>query len=268
MVRPGVTTRNPRVKFRLVGSPHGVHRLPGDEHRHDRRLAGAGRQLQRQPREIGIRLLVRRIEPLEDLAHVAPTAVRRDLGQPDCRLDRLDLAEERTDVAELVVAPVFQEARGLGCDIPLRLGQGTPQGDFPSDHVDGRRRVVLLLFGGEPLPLVEHQLRLSRLTALLPRARHGRDVGRRPALVEDPVRGLASLVELPVPGGVLVGRVQDRGFEERVCHGAQSSFGANGAGDEPHTCPVRAHTAAVRGTRIGLPRVGRLVQSPPAQQRR
>ena len=45
--------------------------------------------------------------------------LRRNLGQPDGGLDRLDLAEERADAAELVMAPVLQQARGLRRDPPV-----------------------------------------------------------------------------------------------------------------------------------------------------
>ena len=41
------------------------------------------------------------------------------LGQPDHGLHRLDLTEEWTDVAELVVAPMVEQAGGLRCNPPL-----------------------------------------------------------------------------------------------------------------------------------------------------
>ena len=44
---------------------------------------------------------------IEDLP-LLPAALRRDLGQPDRGLHRLDLAEERPDVAEPMTAPVLQ----------------------------------------------------------------------------------------------------------------------------------------------------------------
>ena len=71
---------------------------------------------------------------------------------------------------------------------------------------------------GEPLPLVEHHLLLLRLPPLLPRTWYRRDVGRGAPLLENPVRGLAGLVEFPMPPGVIVGRVENRGLEERVSH--------------------------------------------------
>ena len=79
---------------------HRVDGLPGDEHRHDGGLAGAGGELQRQPREARIGLLARLLEMLEDLP-LLPAALRGDLGQPDRGLHRLDLTRRagcrRTD---------------------------------------------------------------------------------------------------------------------------------------------------------------------------
>ena len=79
---------------------HRIDRLPGDQHRHDRGLAGAGRQLQRDAHQLGVRLLVGAADMRPD-----PGACRRtiggDLGQPDRGLDRLDLAEERANVLEI-----------------------------------------------------------------------------------------------------------------------------------------------------------------------
>ena len=60
----------------------------------------------------------------EGLAALA--GARGDLGQPDGGLDGLDLAEERPDVAERVVTPVFQQAGGLGSDLPAGFGQLPP----------------------------------------------------------------------------------------------------------------------------------------------
>ena len=101
MVRPGATTRNPRVKL-LALAAYGVDGLPGDEHRHDGRLAGAGGELQREPRQlrVGVALAFARWSR-NALARLAE--LRRDLGQPDGSLDGLDLAEERADAAEIVM---------------------------------------------------------------------------------------------------------------------------------------------------------------------
>ena len=52
-------------------------------------------------------------------SRLPPLDLRRDLGQPDRRFDRLDLAEERADAAELVMPPVLEQARRLRRDLPL-----------------------------------------------------------------------------------------------------------------------------------------------------
>ena len=72
----------------------GVHRLPGDQHGHDGRLAAARRHLHGQAEQFRIGLLV----GLGDLIQKAlrRCTLRRDLGQPDDRLDGFDLAEEGT----------------------------------------------------------------------------------------------------------------------------------------------------------------------------
>ena len=54
MVRPGATTRKPRVNCLLAEVAHRVHCLPGDEHGHDGGLAGARGQLQRDAEEVRV----------------------------------------------------------------------------------------------------------------------------------------------------------------------------------------------------------------------
>jgi hypothetical protein len=58
MVRPGATTRKPRVNFFAVGAPHGVDRLPRDQHGHDGGLARAGGQLQGQAHQLWVGVVV------------------------------------------------------------------------------------------------------------------------------------------------------------------------------------------------------------------
>ncbi len=55
---------------------HGVDRLPGDQHRHDGGLARAGRQLQREPHQFGIGVLVGRGEMFENALAVLAGAAR------------------------------------------------------------------------------------------------------------------------------------------------------------------------------------------------
>ena len=77
-----------------VGAVHGVDGLPRDEHGHDRGLARAGGELQRQTAEFGIGLGVGLDEMVEE-ALAALARLRGDLGEPDRGFDRLDLTEER-----------------------------------------------------------------------------------------------------------------------------------------------------------------------------
>ena len=93
------------------GTPDRVDRLPGDDHRHDGRLARAGGELQGKTDELRVGVLVRASRCSRSAFPVLKLG--RDLGQPDGRLDGLDLAEKRADAAELVMSPVLEEAGGL-----------------------------------------------------------------------------------------------------------------------------------------------------------
>ena len=192
--------------------PYRVDRLPGDEHGHDGRLPGAGGELEGEPLQPRIGLLVRGSQEVEEAAAGGRSGC--DLGQPDRGLRRFDLAEEGADAGRGVVAPVVQQAGRLRRDLPLVRGQLAPVIDDPAQVVDDRRRVVLLAVGLELLGcLVEDELALA---ALPPGSGDRRDQGDASSPVEYAVRGLAVLVELPVTAGVLVGRVQDRLAEELV----------------------------------------------------
>ena len=73
-----------------------VDRLPGDQHRHHDRLAGAGRHLQRDARQPVVVESVLRLEPP---AVVGRAVAAGDLGEEDRRLGRLALAEQHRLVA-------------------------------------------------------------------------------------------------------------------------------------------------------------------------
>src|SRR3984893_19588345 len=84
-----------------------------------------------------------------------------DLSQPYRGFHCLHLAEERTDTAELVTAPVLKKTGCLRRDLPLiGIGQGTPCVHMTTDFIDDRSGVVLLRFGRKPLAFVEHKSRL------------------------------------------------------------------------------------------------------------
>src|SRR6266567_7979489 len=81
-----------------------------------------------------------------------------DLSEPDRSLGRLHLAEERTDLAEFILAPMLEESSRLRRDLPLiGVGQGTPCVDITADFIDDRSRIVLLLLGRKPLALIEYK---------------------------------------------------------------------------------------------------------------
>jgi hypothetical protein len=143
MVRPGATMRKPRVNCLLPGAAHSVDGLPGDQHGHHGGLAGARGQLERNAEQLRIGHRVGTREVVPELLAGSPQ-LGRDFGQPDGGLDRLDLAEERPLVLKLVLAPVLQQASGLGRDLPLRrVGQRTPGVDVAAQLVDDGRRVVV-----------------------------------------------------------------------------------------------------------------------------
>ena len=144
MVRPGVTTRKPRREACAAGTAHRVDRLPGDQHRHDGGLAGAGGQLQGETQQFGIGVSVGIGQMVEE--SLAALGLGCDLGQPDGRFHRLDLAEERANVAELVMPPVLEQACRLWRNLPLGgIRQGPPLVHVLTQLVDDRGGVVLLL---------------------------------------------------------------------------------------------------------------------------
>ena len=60
-----------------AGAAHRIDGLPRDEHGHDGGLAGAGRELQREACEAGVRLLVGRGEVVEEAAAFVSERVAR-----------------------------------------------------------------------------------------------------------------------------------------------------------------------------------------------
>ena len=250
----GSDHQEPAREPRAAGPADRVDGLPGDEHRHDRGLAGTGGELQGESGEPGVRLLARHLEVVKDLPLLAPEP-GGNLGQPDEGLHRFDLTEERSDVAEVVAAPVPEEPRRLGRHPPRgRIGKLAPAVHSVADIADERRQVVLPGPGPERLrDPVEDDLPLDVL--LLLRRRDRRDERDLPSLVDNPVRRLAACVELPVPPGTLVGRVQDRMLEESPVHGASGRAWEVstvvpdrllGMGIEPRTLTLPCTTARAR----------------------
>ena len=199
---------------------HGIERMPGDQHRHHGGLARPGGHLEGEPHERRIRLLVGAQDVLPEFFG-ALAELRRDLGQPDDRLDRFDLAEERANRFEAVVPPMLQQARGRRRDLPVvRVWQTPPGVDVVPDLVDDRGRVVLLLGIGEIVRVREDHLPLIRRPPLaLARLGNRRDQRRAATpLKRRSVGWLPICVELVVPGRDLVRRVEDGLLEECLNH--------------------------------------------------
>jgi len=198
-----------------VRAANGVDRLPGDDHGHDRGLAGAGGQFQSQTKKLRVCLRVRRGEMVQELATVL--RARRDLSQPDCGLNRFDLTEEGADSVELVVAPVLKQSSSLGRNVPLtRILEFAPAIYMLAQLIDDRDCLVSLLLGREADAFIEDNLSLS-LLLFLRLGDRGDELGAATTL-QEPVGGLTLLVEFPVFHRVFVGRVDDRFFEEGVGH--------------------------------------------------
>lgn len=61
---------------------------------------------------------------------------RRHLREPNGRFHRLDLAEERANAAELMMAPKFQQFRCFRRDTPVLLIRGAPAVDLLANAAD------------------------------------------------------------------------------------------------------------------------------------
>jgi hypothetical protein len=82
MVRPGVDDEKAAGESAAARAADGVDGLPGDDHRHDGGLAGAGGELQGQAHQFRVGAVVGIGEVFEEpLAGLAQ--LRGDLGQPD-----------------------------------------------------------------------------------------------------------------------------------------------------------------------------------------
>src|SRR5690606_33997020 len=138
---------------------------------------------------------------------LARDSVRRDLGEPDGCLNGFDLAKERPDAAERVVAPVLEEPRRLRRDLPLGEREVAPRVHLAANLVDDRRQVVRLRLRREAEALVEDQFLLLFLTSPLLGLRN-RSYEFSPTTLVDQVSGrLTRRIEFPVLAGVLVRRV-------------------------------------------------------------
>ena len=203
MVMPGVTTRNPRVKRRLLGRRTALIVCHAISMAMTVVLPAPGSKLHGQPRERRIGFLVRLVQVFKELAYSAELG--RNFGQPNYRLYRLDLTEEGADIVESMAAPVVQQPGRLGRNPPLtKIRQRPPAIDGVADAVDGLCQLVLLIFRCDlARSLIQVQLLLGAF-ALLRRGDRCDERDLAPP-VEDAVGGLAALVKLPVLCWVFVG---------------------------------------------------------------
>ena len=138
--------------------------------------------VQREAREPRIGAVVGVLQVLEDVAGFAAKA-RRHLGEPDHRLRRLHLAEERADAAEGMVPPMLQQPCGLRRHPPLLGRQLVPSVELSPQGVDVGIEVVALPVAADFCRSpVEHHLCL--LPPLSARFGHRRDERRGPAAVD------------------------------------------------------------------------------------
>ena len=187
----------------------GVHRLPGDDHRHHGRLARTGRELEGDAVEVLVRIVVRKGDLLKEL--LADCGRRRDLRQPDQRLDGLHLTEEWADVRKiLLVAPVAEKARRLGRHVPPLLRESAPRIDFLADGVYQVVRPVI-----DAILVFCKKIGLCHATTSACGG-NGRFQAGRTAELVDLRRRLVVLVHVPVPCRVFVGRIENRVVGKRL----------------------------------------------------
>jgi hypothetical protein len=90
-----------------------------------------------------------------------------------------------------------------------------------ADLVDDRGRIVLLFGCGKALAFVEDESLLGGSFLLFWLWDWRYELGASPAF-DDPLCGLAGLVEFPVPGRVFVRRIENRAIKKRIRHYPQS----------------------------------------------
>ena len=203
-----------------VRTSNRVDRLPRDQHGHHGRLAGSCRELQRDPHQFGIRLLVRRKDMVQELL-ADLSCFRCYFRKPDGRLGSFDLTEEWAKAAELVMSPMLQQPGRLRRHVPvIWIRECSPLFDMLSNLIDDRRRVVLLLFGRESFAFIEDEffvfVGLLFLTFFGLWDRRN-EFGPSPSR-DDLLRWLPGLIQLPVLRGIAIRRIEDGLVKEAILH--------------------------------------------------
>jgi hypothetical protein len=109
------TRRHDEETTREVGASRPANRvdgLPRDDHRHYRGFSGTRRELQGQPRKIGIGIPIR-VRYVIDKPLSGLPELWSHLCKPDCGFHCLDLAKERTNIVELELTPMLEKRRSL-----------------------------------------------------------------------------------------------------------------------------------------------------------
>jgi hypothetical protein len=162
------------VNFELPGFRAAFNRLPRDQHRHHGSLARAGRELQSQTEKFGIRIVIGVFHVLKKLRAGLPH-LRGDLGKPNGGLHRLDLAEKRPDVIELVGPPVLKQTLRLRRYQPVLRIQTPPLIDIGPKFVDDGSSLLILLPGCRNPGTVVQSQALLPAALLLSRLRNRSD---------------------------------------------------------------------------------------------
>ena len=196
MVRPGVTTRKPRVNRGLVGCRTALtvcHAMsmamtvvlpaPVASFSATRCRPGFARSFADRRRS-------RKRRPVADLGATSVSQIAVSTASTWQKKGRMPAVEWWRQWC--------RRRAGLRRDLPLVRWQLAPSIDDPPQVVDDRRRVVLLPVGLKLLRLlVEHELALA---APLPRGGNRRDQRDAATLIEDPVRGLSGSRPVPSDG--------------------------------------------------------------------
>ena len=127
MVRPGATTRKPRVKCLLPGRRTALIVCQAMSIAMTVVLPAPVASFSARRSSSGLASLLAAARCSRN--RLPLLRLGRDLGQPDGRFHGFDLAEERADTAELVMPPVLKQPGRFGSNLPLAgIGPGSASG--------------------------------------------------------------------------------------------------------------------------------------------
>jgi len=168
------------------------------------------------------------------LRRKARCAFRANLRQPDHRLNGFELTEEGPIVVELVRPPVLEQPSRLWRDRPvLRIRQLAPLAHVPTQLVDGRDQLILLIFRRKPLAFIEHHVLLTACGLPLARLRNRRNKLSHLSLFDDLLSQLTLRIQLPMLRRCLIGRAQNRVLKNLLRHGLRSGAFCRGFVSRP-----------------------------------